>query len=298
MKRFKTSEITFKQKGDYMVNAQDLMSQDYASVDINDTISQLLGKMKLAKAHSAVVFDGKKYLGVLSKRFLLTSRIDPKKMKVHNIIKKRSKAKAQFFVPTLELSTPLKEICKKMAAADVHMLPVLQKDKVIGIVSSHEVVKEIAAAYKGIACQELASIPVTAKPSDGIYKAIDILSRNGIDHLPITDEQNKLIGMVAMSDLFENMNFWSTSAQKISQAASHQQGKHTGYAHGEKTKMSSLPIENCMSRKSICCTAPETKIPEAVRLMDENNVSNIVLVKSGKPVGILTIKDLLVDYAK
>lgn len=281
-----------------MVTAQDLLRTDYVSVDIKDTISQLLGKLRQAKVHSALVFDGKKYLGVVTGRFLLTSRIDPSKMKIGNIIKKRSKAKAQFFVPTLELNTSLKEICRKIAAADTHILPVLQKDKVLGIVSSHDVGLEIANTYGKIACAEFASTPITARPDDGIDKAINVLSRKSIDHLPIVDEQNKLIGMVALPDLLENPNSWAMSAQKISQAASHQQGKRTGYAHGEKTSMANLPIENCMSRKPICCTAPETKIPEAVKIMSENNVCNIVLVKNNKPVGILTIKDIIADYAK
>ncbi len=281
-----------------MVTAQDLLRTDYISVDVKDTISHLLGKLKQGKVHSALVFDGKKYLGVVTSRFLLTSRIDPSKMKVGNIIKKRSKAKAQFFVPTLELNTSLKEICRKITAADTHMLPVLQKDKVVGIVSSHDVGLEIAGAYGKITCADFAKTPITARPSDGLDKVINVLSRENIDHLPVVDEQNKLLGMVAMSDLLENPNSWNMSAQKISQAASHQQGKRTGYAHGEKTKMSNLPIENCMSRKAMCCTAPETKVPEAVRIMDENSVCNIILVKNNKPVGILTIKDIIADYAK
>jgi len=274
------------------------MKTDYVSVDVKDTISQLLGKLKMKKEHSALVFEGKKYMGVLAKRFLLTSRINPSEMKVGNIIKKRSKAKAQFYVPTLELSTSLKEICRKMAAADTHLLPILQKDKVVGIVDSHDVALEIAGSYGKIACQEFASTPITAQAKDGIFKAINILSRKNIDHLPIVDEQDRLIGMVALSDLLENSNFWNMSSQKISQAASHQRGKRTGYAHGEKTKMSSLPIENCMSRKTMCCTSPDTKIPEAIRIMGENNVCNIILVKNNKPVGILTMKDIINDYAK
>ena len=282
-----------------MVTAKDLMRTDYVSVDLKDTISQLLGKLKMGKAHSALVFDGKKYKGIIAKRFLLTSRIHPEKMKVANVILKRSKAKSSFFVPTLKPDTNLKEICRLMAAADTHILPVLQKDKVIGVVSSHDVAGAIAENYKKLACQELASMaPVTATPDDEIMKVIQKLVRSGIDHLPIVDEQGRLMGMVTMSDLVEKPQLWDMRAQHIPQAASHQQGKRTGYAHGEKTSMMNLPIRNCMTTKSMCCTSPDTKIPEAVRMMDENNVSNIVLVKNSKPVGILTIKDLLVDYAK
>lgn len=282
-----------------MTTAQDLMRTDYVSIDINDTISQMLGKLNKAKQHSAVVFDGKKYLGVIARRYLLTSRIDPKKMKVANILKKRSKSKTPFYVPILKPETDIKEICRLMAAADTHMLPILQKDKLLGIVSSHDVVQEIAKAYKGLKCDELSNAElITAKENDPIGKVIGVFSYKDIDHLPIVDDQNKLTGMVAVSDLLENPQFWGTSSQKIPRAASHQEGKKTGYQHGQFTSMINLPIKNCMSRKSICCTSPDTKIPEAIKIMEENNVCNIILVKYDKPVGILTIKDILVDYAK
>jgi len=281
-----------------MTTAQDLMRKDYVSVDVNDTVSELLGALKKAKDHYALVFDGKKYLGVVSKRFLLSSRLDPSTMKVGNITKHRSKSKTAFFVPELAPDTDIKEICKLMSSSDSHILPVLEKDKAIGIVQASDVVHEIAREYAKTTCEKFSPVLITAKESDGIDTAIKILSREYIDHLPIIDEQNRLTGMVAMSDLLENPQFWSVSSQKISQAASHQQGKHTGYGHGEKTKMANLPIRNCLSRRQLCSTAPETKVPDAVKLMEENDVCSIVLVRKGAPVGIFTIKDLLADYAK
>ncbi len=287
------------EKGELMTTAKDLLRKDYVSTDIKETVAKLIGKLKKAGTHSALVFDGKKYLGLVSRRFLLTSRIDPSEMKVGNIIKKRSKAKTPFFVPKLEENTDIKQICKLMTTSDTDMLPVLKKEQVLGIVHAHDVANEIAREYARLTCDELASKPaITARPNDQIIKIITVFSREAIDHLPVVDEQNRLMGMVAMSDLAENPQAWNMSAQKISQAASHQGGKHTGYAHGEKTKMMNLPIQNYMSTRQICCTPPETKIPDAIKTMEENNVCSIVLVKYDKPVGILTIKDLLMDYAK
>ena len=282
-----------------MVTAKELMRKDYVSIDVKDTISHMLGRMKKAKVHSAVVFDGKKYKGIAAKRFLLTSRIQPDKMKVGNITKKRSKSKTTFFVPTLKLSTDVKEICRLMAAADTHMLPVIDKKKVVGVVSAHELVKEISAAYKGLACDELASMNVeTASPDDQLMKIIQKMSRGGFDHVPLVDSQGKLTGMIAMADLLEKRQVWNLKAQHIPRAASHQKGSRSGYDHGEKENLLNLPARNCMTYKTTCCTSPNTKIPDAIKIMTKNNVGNIVLVKYDKPVGILTIKDILEDYAK
>ena len=282
-----------------MVTAKELMRKDYVSIDVKDTISHMLGRMKKAKVHSAVVFDGKKYKGIAAKRFLLTSRIQPDKMKVGNITKKRSKSKITFFVPTLKLGTDIKEICRLMAAADTHMLPVIDKNKVVGVVSAHELVKEISTAYRGLACDELASMKVeTASPDDQLMKIIQKMNRGGFDHVPLVDSQGKLTGMIAMADLIEKRQVWNLKAQHISRAASHQKGSRSGYDHGEKENLLNLPARNCMTYKTTCCTAPNTKIPDAIKIMSRNNVCNIVLVKYDKPVGILTIKDILEDYAK
>jgi len=283
-----------------MVTAQDLMRRDYVSVDIRDSVSQLLGKLNKAKQHSAVVFDGKKYLGIVSPRFLLTSRINPKQMKVGNIVKHRSKSKAAFFVPKLEPNTDLRRMCKLLATADTHILPVLQKGRLLGIVNSHDVVKEVANAYRAINCDELATMqPITATENAPLGKVLQLFNRQKIDHIPIVDEKGKLSGIVTISDLMSNPQFWGpTYGQKISRAASHQKGSRSGYDSGEKTQMIGLPVRNCMSRRTTCCTPPSTSISEAVKIMGRNKVSNIVLVRFEKPVGILTIKDILQDYAK
>lgn len=281
-----------------MTTAQDLLQKNYPTVDVKDTIAQLKATFKKIKHHSALVFDGKKYLGVVSKRFLLNSRIDPTNMKVGNIIKKRSKSKTQFYVPTLEPETDLRKICKLMATSDSHILPVMKKNQVIGIVTIKDVLTAIADEYKNATCEELSNKPTCAKGTDNLDTALDIFSRQGIDHLPIIDDQNRLAGMVSLTDLIDSPNIWNLKAQKISGAAKHQQGKKTGYGGRDKLKATNLPIKNFLSKKPICCTPPETKISNAVKQMKEQNVTTIILVKYDQPVGIMTAKDLLKDYAK
>jgi len=282
-----------------MVTAKDLLSKDYASVDVNDTMAQLIGILKKEEAHAALVFDGDKYLGVVGKRFLLTSRIDPGNMKVANIVKHRSKSKSAFFVPELSEDTDLKEICRLMANADTHLLPVLKNKKVIGVVHAKDVALAIAGEYRGIACDRLGTMgAITAKLKDEVGKALQRLKERGIDHLPVVDENGELAGVLATSDLFESPG-WVGTGQHISRAASHQKGKRTGYgSSGQLTRMINLPVENSMSRGNMCCTEPSNTIPNAVQLMAENEVCDIILCKKNKPVGILTLKDIFLDYAK
>jgi CBS domain-containing protein len=279
--------------------AKDLMKTNYSSIDVNSTVSQLLSKMKRDKIHYVLVFNGKKYMGVVSRRFLLSSRIDPKKMKVTNIVKRRSKSKIPFFVPTLKEDTSLKQISKLMATSDSHVLPVIEGSKVLGVVYARDVVQAIASEYRSVSCDALASMKlITAKESDDVSSIMQKMNWHHIDHLPVVDNNDKLTGMVCMADLVEKPEFWQVSNLKIPKSASHLGNKKSGHDMGERNSMTGLPISNCMSRKKLCSTQPSMSIAEAVKMMKKSGVCSIVLVRYNEPVGIMTLKDILKDYAK
>lgn len=278
-----------------MANASDILTKNYVKVDVKDTIATLIGALKKNKERYAVAFEGKKYIGIINKKMLLTERIDINQTKVANIAKNRSKAKGGVFVPTLELDTDDRTICKLMAAANTHILPVMQDDKVIGVVKAEDVLMEMAPVLK-TSCEKIAKKPITATADTKISTVFGILSKNHIDHLPIVDSQGKLTGMISVTDLIENTQLFSEKRQHGSSAGNKQGGKKTGYGRGERTHPYNLPVENFMGAKLICCTPPGTQVKDAINMMTRNNVGSVVLVENNKPVGIVTYKDLL-QYA-
>lgn len=278
-----------------MTTVSEILNTDFLSVDVKDSVSRLLGKMKQKGMHYALVFDGNKYLGVVDKRFLLSSRIDPSVMKVGNILKKRSKAKSSFFVPLLKSSTDLKEACRLMCSSDSHVLPVVEKEKVLGVVFASDILSAIADEYKNVVCEQFASLPLTLSPDDGVDKAINLFVKKGVDHLPVV-EKNRLVGMLGLSDLLDNTQ--GVSAQKLPSAASHQKGKHSGYYGNEKTSMLRLPVSNFINKNPLCCIPSNTKVSEASKRMLKQGVCSIIIVKDEFPIGILTVKDILRDFAK
>lgn len=282
-----------------MTTAQDLLRKTYISVDVNDPVSKLLGKMKRTGKHYAVIFSGNTYKGVIGRRFLLTSRIDPAKMKVGNAIKRPSKAKAPVNVPKLSPDMDVKEICRLMAAADTHLLPVIKNKKVIGVVTADDLIHAIADDLSSYTCEELATIPAeTVVATDEIGKAIQKFNWDRIDHLPVVDKTGKLIGIITLADILNHPHLWDSRHLRIPSAASHQGRKLSGYDVGEKTQMVRLPVENWMTTAIMCCTAPKTTIPDAINAMNRYGVSSIIITRLQKPVGILTIKDILKTYVR
>jgi CBS domain-containing protein len=274
-----------------MANASDILSKNYVKVDVKDTIAVLLGALKKAKERYALVFNGKKYIGVITKKAILSERVDINQMKVANIVNHRSNAKGSIFVPTLEPDTDDKTICKLMAAANTHLLPVVLDDKVIGVVKAEDVLMEMAPVLR-TSCEKIAKSPITATPDTKISTVFGILSKNHIDHLPIVDGRGTLTGMISVSDLIENTQLFSEKRQHGS-SAGNQGGKKTGYGRGEKIHPYNLPVENYMGAKILCSAPPGTQVKDAINKMVKSNVGSIVLVNGNKPVGIVTYKDLL-----
>ena len=128
-----------------------------------------------------------------------------------------------------------------MATADSHILPVIKDGKVLGVVHAMDVLNDIRSAYRGLKCDELASMKiVTINENADLGTAITQFSRKGIDHLPVIDDNGKLVGMLSMSDLIENNLFWGSARQKVTASAPGRQGNKRS---GEKTTAKS-PQQN------------------------------------------------------
>lgn len=283
-----------------MVYAKDIMRTDFISVSPETTVAELVGKMKSKKQAFALVFDNGNYLGLVSKKWLLTSRIDPDVMKIKNIIKHSSKAKTPFHVPILSPDTELREMCRLMATADVHCLPVIEKKKVIGVVRARELIAALKNNYARIPAIELASTKLLVfDQNDEIGKVINLMNKRNVERAPVTNGAGKLVGIVTLVDIIERYFQPRCKGQRIPKAASHGKMKITGFGTGEKTELSKCPVHNIITHVPLCFTAPPTAmLSEIIEIMLKNEVCSVILTQNEKPVGIVTEKDILLDFAR
>lgn len=282
-----------------MTSAQDLLDKNYTRIDVEDTVGKLFGTLKKNRVSSALVFRNETYLGVIEKHFLAHSRLDPAVTKVKNAVKKRSRARTPFYVPALKPTDDLRTMSKLFSASGVSQLPVIEKGKILGVVHSDDVAQEVCKEYAGVTCDLLASTKLkVCRLDDPVSSAMKTLNSEGIDHLPVIDNDGTLAGIVSTTDLLRSGQLWDTDSQRVPGAAQHQGFKKSGYDHGEKISGLNVPVKNFTSKKSICCAPPSTKVKDAIAQMRKAGVHTLILVKNQKPVGILTVKDILNDYAK
>jgi acetoin utilization protein AcuB len=117
---------------------------------------------------------------------------------------------------------------------------------------------------------------VTVSPETSIFKARELIDTRQVSQLPVTDGRAHLLGIVTDRDLRQA---WASPATTLS-------------VHELTYVLQKLTVANIMTRKVITAT-PDMTIERAARLIQNNKISALPVLKNDKLVGIITIIDLL-----
>ncbi|WP_243386690.1 CBS domain-containing protein [Bacillus kexueae] len=111
----------------------------------------------------------------------------------------------EYMTTAVECCTPLDNVYEaavKMKELDVGVIPIVDNQKLVGIVTDRDlVIKGIAEKHPGstkitdVMTTEIATI----LPSDSIDKAIELMSKHQVRRLPVV-ENEQLIGIVSLGD--------------------------------------------------------------------------------------------------
>lgn len=155
---------------------------------------------------------------------------------------------------SIKIAEELKKMIEKgefLLSAPVERIPV------------KEVFKPMRQKEIKVVKSVMSAPPITVKPGTTLEEASRILIENGINHLPVVDENGKLIGIVTSWDI----------ARAVAKG-------------GAKT------VDEIMTRKVIT-TTPEEPIEVAARKMDTHRISALPVVNShNQVVGIVSSEDL------
>jgi acetoin utilization protein AcuB len=117
---------------------------------------------------------------------------------------------------------------------------------------------------------------VTVSPETSIFKARELMDARKISQLPVTDGRAHLLGIVSDRDLKQA---WASPATTLS-------------VHELTYVLQKLTVANIMTKKVITA-APDMTIERAARLIHDNKISALPVLKDDRLIGIITITDLL-----
>jgi CBS domain-containing protein len=101
--------------------------------------------------------------------------------------------------------TPLSQVAQLMEAEDVGAIPVLDDDRVAGMITDRDIVVRAIAKEKdprGMATAEIASGDVvTVGPDHDLSDALRLMAQHQVRRLPVVDHENQLVGVVSQADV-------------------------------------------------------------------------------------------------
>lgn len=113
--------------------------------------------------------------------------------------------------------------------------------------------------------------PITTNPTASVPDALKVMQGSKIRQLPVLDEHSRLVGIVSLVDLFRVSPSPATSLSVW----------EVDYL------LEKITVEKVMTREVITVTE-DTPVEEAGRIMADNKISGLPVMRDGELVGIIT----------
>lgn len=102
--------------------------------------------------------------------------------------------------------TPVSEAARLMKSEDVGSLPILDGERLTGIVTDRDIVLQAVAEEKdprGMPVREVATSEdlVTVGQDEDLSEALNRMASNQLRRIPVVDEDDRLVGIVTQADV-------------------------------------------------------------------------------------------------
>ena len=106
---------------------------------------------------------------------------------------------------SVETSTPVVEAAGLMKSEDVGSLPVVDGERLVGMVTDRDIVLRVVAEgkdAKSTTVGEIASTDlVTVDPQQELDEALRLMAQHQVRRLPVVEEDGRLVGILAQADV-------------------------------------------------------------------------------------------------
>ncbi len=254
------------------MQVKDIMTGDPVFLDGEDSISEAVAKMRDLKIHHIPVVNGKHYAGAIDYRELMRRRS----------VRINSKAKnLAFSTPELSEDQDVIEAVRYLKESGLPALPVVNKGKLVGIVTETDIVKNIDEIIRAdvLRVMEVATTdPVTASVDESVASAAEKIRGLHEYEIPVVSGQGKLKGILRLD---EAMDLMIREKNKTP----------FGSRSGEKTKVQITTASIMDNAYSVKRT---DSISSAAKMMIEKQLHMLPVVDdSDGVVGVIDLWDIM-----
>ncbi len=254
------------------IQIKDIFTQGFSAVKLNDSISKCLELFKREKPPVLAVLDARgKYVGVISRRWVIRVRLDPTATKVKSLMRS---------APKVTPEDSLSKASKLIIESGIRQLPVFEKNKLLGFVTDEDIIHgAVTQEWGNVAIEKIMTkAPKVIDAGRSVGAVLSLFREHDISHVPVMNE-GKLVGIVSIQDVIE-------------QVFQPRQRQTHGEIVGKKVPMLNIPAKGIMTHPVIT-VQPNSSLKETEKKMHDYDVSCLVVLSNGRLAGIVTKLDFL-----
>jgi len=107
-------------------------------------------------------------------------------------------------VRTATPEMPLREVAQMMREGDMGSVPVVENDRLVGIVTDRDIVVRCVAEGRGAdtqVSQAMTTEIFSVKPDDFVFEAVRLMGDKQVRRIPVIDKAGNLAGIISMADV-------------------------------------------------------------------------------------------------
>jgi CBS domain-containing protein len=252
------------------------MSEDLITVDKDQNLSDALKLLRKHNVSRLPVTNNKELVGIISERDIANKLGSSKyeSMPASRLHISSVMVKDVFTVPQ---TMQLEEVAKVMLDHGIGSVPVMDDDKMVGIVSKADFVTlATGIAFDKIAVKEIMTKDLKfVSPSERLIHARRVMLEAHVGRLPVLDDE-KLVGMITSKDL---MRAFIDFRKKVPEKY-------------QKSQIKEVIVEDIMSTNPTCVTK-DMSISEVSEIIMETGYNGLPVVEGDDVIGIITQTDIL-----
>jgi len=232
------------------------MASDVVTASPDETIGDVLGKIKKHDIHEIPVMDRKQVAGVVTMRELMRRRSLPPSTKASTVM---------LSGPELGPTADLPFAAELMITSGFRTLPVIDKKRLVGVLSRTDLVRALVASgsLEGTRVGDIMTPnPQCVAESDKVDHAVRLMQSLGERSVPVVDRNRRLKGVLGMKDITDLF------ARPKSRE---QYGERVG--RGEKVE---IEVKGVMRYPPVT-VGPDADVHRAAELMVEHEISSVIV---------------------
>ncbi|MCL5874485.1 MAG: CBS domain-containing protein [Candidatus Thermoplasmatota archaeon] len=259
------------------------MTTKVITLTADDFISTAIAKMSDNKVHHIPIVDEKGgYIGMLDYNLLFKRESIPVTTKIKTIMER---------TPSIASDASIAEAARLMVDSGLKALPVLEKNKIKGIVTSTDIVhsvNSIPEVANLTASEIMSGEPITVTENDDLVEALRKMRSIDETSIPVVDKDGKISGLVNINDISKEL--WRERG-KMRQGEYYRNKVRSTVKdvmvsplviNGDQN-MSTCMEEMIDSDARVCTVVDENMIPEGV-ISQSDILAEIVKGSPGKTV--------------